>query len=88
MNIVNLTVHKNNRQQRERKINRKTLIRAARDMANSECVAGFFIVSWDEDGKNYENRYYDPKAVKGMSALPDYVAGCERRLVTSIDCEE
>jgi len=88
MSVVNLTVHKNNRQQRERKISRKTLIGAAKDMANSECVAGFFIVSWDEDGKNYENRFYDPKAVKGISGLPDYVAGCARRLVTSIDGEE
>ena len=88
MRVVNLTVHRNNRQQRERKKSRKVLVGAAKDMANSECVAGFYLVSWDESGDRFTDRYHDPKGAVGRNSLPSYVEGSARRLITERDREE
>ena len=85
VNVVNLTVHKNNQIQRARKSSRRVLVGAAKDMANTECVAGFYLVSWDERGVNYQDRLHDPKGSVSLSALPSFIEGCARRMITDID---
>lgn len=88
MSIINLTVHKNNKTQRERKMSRKTIVGTAKDMANTECVAGFYFVSWDEKGNRYQDRFHDPKGGVGKSSLPNFVEGCARRMINNIDRDE
>ena len=83
--VVNLTVHKNNKRQRTRKNNRKTMISEAKNMANSECVAGFYFVSWNETGVKHTDSLYDPLGAVGLNQLSTFVGGSAQRKVNEID---
>jgi len=50
MKIVKLSVHKNNKQQRESKQLRTKAVRMFKDCINQQNVSGYAIVTWDRDG--------------------------------------
>ena len=85
--LVNLSVHKNNKVQKKRKQNRKTMISAVKDMSNSTCVAGFYFISWNEKGDYHQDRLYDPEAALGLNQIPSYVSGAIQRAVNERDSE-
>jgi len=87
-NIVNLSVHKNNSAQRKRKQNRKVMLNCVKDMASSECVSGFYFISWDEEGTYFQDRLHDPEAAIGKNMLPSYVSGAIQRMINAIDNED
>jgi len=49
MPVVKLSVHKNNKKQRERKELRKRAIVELKDCLKQENLSGYSIVAWDED---------------------------------------
>lgn len=85
--VVNFSVHKNNRQQRERKLSRKQMISSVKGLAQSDCVDGFYFVSWNSEGF-YRDVLHDPKAIVGRNRLSSYVGGSAQRLVNQIDLED
>lgn len=49
--LVNLSVHKNTKRQRESKQIRTKAIRNFKDCVNKSDVVGYAIAAWDRDGK-------------------------------------
>ena len=87
MKVVNLSVHKNNLAQRQRKQSRKTMITTVKGMASTDCVEGFYFISWDKNG-SYQDRLHDPKGIVGKSSLSAFVAGSATRTINEIDNED
>lgn len=59
----------------------------AKSLSKSDCIEGFFFVSWDEKGR-YQTRLYDPRAAIGKNQLPSFVNGAAARLIGDIDAED
>lgn len=62
------------------------MVSASKSMVQTDCVEGYFFLSWNKDG-DYQVRTNDPDRVIGYSRLPDYVNGCARRTITDLDKE-
>jgi hypothetical protein len=85
--VVNLSVHKNNKEQRRKKELRKSLISSSKYLSQTSCVEGYFLLSWDKDG-SYQTRLHDPEGVIGLSYLPSFTRGCAQRAVSEADLDE
>lgn len=83
--IVNLSVHKNNSEQRRLKQNKKTMVNAVKSM--SGCSEGFYFIAWDKNG-GYQDRLYDPRGIIGRSRLPSFVGGSAQRMINDCDKED
>lgn len=85
--VVNLSVHKNNKEQRRKKELRHSLISSAKELSHTQCVEGYFLLSWDKDG-TYQTRLHDPEGAIGLSMLPSFVSGCAQRAVSEVDLDD
>ena len=83
-NTVSLSVHKNNLEQRRRKQRRHTMKLSAKNMSHTDCVEGYFFISWNKQGA-YQHRFHDPDGVIGRSNLAAFVEGSARRVVDELD---
>ena len=81
--VVRLSVHKNNRAQRKKKIMRKEMINSARELSQGSCISGYCFVSFSNGG--YEARYHDPDGIVKTSDLPTYLKNVMRREIGFID---
>lgn len=83
-NTVSLSVHKNNVEQKRRKQRRKTMKLSAKNLAATDCIEGYFFVSWNKKGA-YQLRFHDPDGIVGRNNLPSYVEGTARRTIAELD---
>jgi|TARA_R110000822_G_C15145466_1_gene476672 hypothetical protein len=72
MTVVNLSVHKNNKWQRERKALRKDAVDNIKRLVNNRDVAGYVIVVWSEAGERRVNWEVTSKSKIRPFQMPDY----------------
>lgn len=84
--IVNLTVHKNNRDQIRRHRTSRNMVSVAKQLAVRKDVVGYALVSWnaDEDAE-VEFSIHDTKV--STNSLPEFVRGAISRKIGMMDNE-
>ena len=83
--IVNLTVHKNNRDRIEDRRASRNLVLDAKAMARRKDVHGYAIVSWDRD-QNADVSWSVTKRVS-CNIMPEFVSGALRRKISMEDAD-
>lgn len=72
MKVVNLSVHRNNRDQRRRRAAARDLVSDVRDVTKGKDIDGFVLVTWDGEGTALCSW---KRGRMPQRALPDYVRG-------------
>lgn len=84
---VSLSVHRNNRAQREAKRVRQLLKGDMKLIAQTRGIAGYAIVGWDSE-RTYKAAFYTPrKGPMPSSAMPDYVKNSLLRELINVDIQ-
>jgi hypothetical protein len=82
---VSLSVHRNNRAQREAKRTRSMLKDDVKTIAAMPNIAGYAVVAWDKD-RGYDANWFAPHDGRIPSgAMPEYVKVCLLREITKSD---
>ncbi len=82
---VSLTVHRNNRDQRERKRVRTMFRDDVKKISAIPDIAGYAVVAWDKD-RGYQANWYTPKdGPMPGAAMPDFIRFSLQKEITKAD---
>lgn len=85
MTIVKLSVHKNNKWQRERRALRKDAVDSVKKLVNNPDIAGYAIVAWSETGERSGSWKITSKSMIRPHQMPDY---CKHALSSELHEDE
>ena len=86
--VVSLSVHRNNRAQREAKRIRSMLKNDVKTIAAIPNIAGYAVVAWDMNRHASVNWYTPHGGVMPGSAMPEYVKVSLMREIVKVDTRQ